>query len=475
MHPYRRPETMQLPQPVQTKTAPKAPTFETYYYNAKFQSRREPEDKVEKCMEPLVKTTAEHRRRKLLEDYAPVLTKLREPPAKPSQRPTNSPLLRSCCNSEGYQMIRRTSSVVSSKPLPTQRSPSATTFRRKSSGCQISINISGLSSETELNECVRIKIEPDTCEQNNTDKSKDGRSKSPAARCSSAASFTIDKRLSKFVVPEVPTISGSRPKGDLLLARRLQVQEERKAIERLRQQELEDVRQQARQREESRRHLRELERQRDRERIKKMDEEREKQRLRELVREAQQRRREYERLQRARSMPTAIDEPKVSTSHLQRLTSVDRFPGMAPCYVRQSEPPKRSSRRPPLRSLSQSPKQSQPQPLGRRSSDACTSNASNLSLHSLSMTRLDEPKLLNLHVNGIPVSSSQPIHTRINNMPIRITTSQPTDEHLSVNRVRVPTTRQELGRRRSSSRGSSVGPYSVNINVYADNPLNMRL
>lgn len=473
MHPYRRPETMQLPQSVQAKTAPKAPTFETYYYNAKFQRRQEPEVKAEMCLEPLVKITAEHRRRKLLEDYAPVLTKFREPPAKPSQRPTDSPLLRSCCNSEGYQMIRRTSSVASSKPLQSQRSPSATTFRRKSSGCEISINISGLSSETELNESLRIKIEPDTCEQNNTDKSKDGRTKSPAARCSSAASFTIDKRLSKFVVPEMATSSGSRRRCDLLLARRLQVQEERKAIERLRQQELEDGRQRARQREESRRHLRELERQRDRERIKKMDQERERQRLRELVREAQQRRREYERLQRARSMPTAIDEPKVSTSHLQRLASIDRFPGMAPCFVRQSEPPKRSSSRPPPRSLSQSPKQSQP--LGRRSSEACTSNASNLSLHSLSMTRLDEPKLLNLHVNGIPVSSSQPIHTRINNMPIRITTSQPTDEHLSVNRVRVPTTRQEFGRRRSSSRGSTAGSYSVNINVYADNPLNMRL
>lgn len=454
---------MQLPQPVQPKTVPKAATFETYYYNAKFHRRQQPEVKPEMCLEPLVKTTAMHRRRKLLEDYTPALTKLREPPAKATLRPTDSPLLRSCCNSEGYQMMRR----ASSKPLLTQRSPSATTFRRKSSGCEISINISGLSSETELNESLRIKIEPDTSEQNNTDKFK----ASPAARCSSAASFAIDKRLSKFLVPEMPASSGSRRRSDLLLSRRLQVQEERQSMEQLRQQEREDVRMRARQREESRRHLRELERQRDRERIKEMDAERERQRLRVLERETQQRRREYERLQRARSMPTSIDRPKVSTSHLQRLASTDRFPGMAPCY----EPPKRSSSRPPTRSLSQSPKQSQP--LGRRSSEACTSNASKLSLHSLSMTRLDEPKLLNLHVNGIPVSCNQPIHTRINNMPIRITTSQPTDEHLSVNQVRVPTTNQDVRsrRRRSSSRGSSAGPYSVNINVYADNPLNMRL
>lgn len=200
--------------------------------------------------------------------------------------------------------------------------------------------------------------------------------------------------------------------------------------------------------------------------------------------------RENERLLRTRSMPTSIDEPKVMSSRLYRLASTDRLPGMAPCYVRKSvvkseaksdvkpcRPTARSLSRPPSRSSSQSPKKQQP--LERRSSGASNSNVSVQGIadksRRISPDCLDEPKLLNLHVNGFPVNSNLPIHTRINNMPIRITTSQPTDDNLrfSLNRVRVSTSRDLSGqeRRRSSSRGSSTGPYNIRINVYAtDNP-----
>lgn len=465
---------------MQPKVLPRAPPFETYYYNTKFQRRQEPEAKSE----------AEHRSPRLLGNYTPEPPKLRGPPVMDPRRPTESPLLRNCCNRERYQMMRRSASVASSKPpvLP-KRSPSAVTFRRNSSGCTISISINGQSSETDLNKSLRIKIEPNASVQNNTDKCKadtcNGTPTCPVGRSSSSGNIVIDKRLSKFVVPEMQTnnISG---KKDLLLARRLQVQEERQCMERLRQQELEEERKRARQREESRRQLRDLERQRDRIRIEELEAKRESQRARELAQETQMKRRESERLLRTRSMPTSMDEPKVMSSHLYRLASTDRLPGMAPCYVRKSDvkseaksdvkpckPTTRSLSRPPSRSSSQSLKKQQP--LERCSSGASNSNANvQGKSRKISADCTDEPKLLNLHVNCVPVNSNKPIHTRINNMPIRITTSQPTDDNLqfSLNRVRVSTSRDLPGqeRRRSSSRGSSTGSYNINIKVYADNP-----
>lgn len=470
---YRSPEVLQSVQP---KAPPKAPPFETYYYNTKFQRRQQSDSKSD----------AEHRRQKLLESYTIAPTKLREPPAPVPQCPTNSPLLRNCCNREGYQLLRRSASVASSKPpVLTKRSPSALTFQRNSSSCAISIDINGLSSETDLNKSLRIKIEPDTCLQNNTDKCKTSTtkvaSKPPDARFSSSGSFVIDKRLSKFVVPQMPTSNRSQKK-DLLLARRLQVQEERQCMERLRQRELEEERKRVRLREESRRQLRDLERLQDRIRIKELEAERESQRVRELERETQLKGREHERLLRSRSMLTSMDEPNTMSSNLYRLASTDRLHAKAPCYVRDSEVKSRKPTiRPLSRSLSQSPQKQDY--LARRNSGASNSNAnlavkySKKSLHCQSTTCLDEPKLLNLHFNGVPISSNQPIHTRINNMPIRIITSQPTDDNLrfSVNRVRVSAPRDlpNLERRRSSSRASSTGPYNIHINVYADNPRTM--
>ncbi|KAH8421090.1 hypothetical protein KR222_010874, partial [Zaprionus bogoriensis] len=504
---YQRPEP---PKPLQT---PRSPPFETYYVNAKFKRRQELATKPDPPPakpEPAPTSFIVHRRRKLQEDYAPVPPKQKEQ----TNRPVNSPLLRTCCNREEYQAMRRVltrSSTVTPKMQPA-RSPSAATFRSNGSGCAININISGLTSDTELDKTLRIQIEADPCVTNNKDKRKSATDlpKVATARCVSSESFKIDKRLSKFVLPELQPSGNWMQRNDLLLARRLQVQEERQCLEQLRQQELEEERQRARQREEERERLRQLERERDCERIRELEAERERQRLRELEREQQrlreleretQRRRDYERacwreerLQRARSMPTSMDEPKVMTSHLYRLASTDRLPGMAPCYVHLSEL-ERSKMLTQRRAASRAPK-TQPEPLERRSSGTsnnnasvlgnATRNSSNVSLRRASSTRLNECKLLNLQVNGIPVSSNQPIHTRINNMPIRITTSQPADEHLqfSVNQVREQRGQE---RRRSSSRssrtasasragqGSSAGPYNVNINVYADNPRTMRL
>ncbi|XP_030370943.1 calponin homology domain-containing protein DDB_G0272472 [Scaptodrosophila lebanonensis] len=118
-------------------------------------------------------------------------------------------------------------------------------------------------------------------------------------------------------------------------------------------------------------------------------------------------------------------------------------------------------------------------------------------------TMLPEPKLLNVHRRSpCPMSPNDvlanatspsnpprrstaphaPITTRINNMPIRITTTQPPDDEadFSVNQIRVPNS--ATGRRRSQvqdhSEDSTAGPsspYNVHINVYADNLRMMRL
>lgn len=461
---------------------------------------------------------------------------------------TNMPILRTCCNREDYKTMRRGQSVTAintSLSRTESRSPSLSTFSFKQpernqsqstfklsprrsasscSGCAININIRGMDSKTDMDKSLRIKIQTDTCLHNNTDKHRiqtnHGRGlKTCTTGCRSSETFVIDKRLSKFSMANVHVTNGTRKPSceqDALLAKRLQLQSERERLEKMRQQELHKEQESARQREEKRERLRQLERQRDHERLLELEAERENQRIRELEHNAH-RKREIERrhqeklrqvrqqrmLMRAMSMPSSITPPVVMTSHLYRPASTDRLPGMVPCNVRQSTVNSRSER---LQKCTQNlttlqcPKSKLPRPqqestLERRSSGTSNYNVSvpesgsNISMRQLSATRLNEPKLLNLHVNGVPVTSNLPIHARINNMPIRITTSQPADEHLqfSVNRVRVanalPIAGQERRSNRSHSRSSSRSgleepstiPCNVSINVYADNPRTMRL
>ncbi|XP_064536133.1 protein PRRC2C [Drosophila montana] len=560
----------QRPEPPQSKPL----TFETYYQNPKF---------ITRCQEPkaapATSAFAENRRRRFLNDFKCIsslpnkvnnvmvsteprkdisLTR-RQLASSPPAAVSNFPLLRTCCNRDEYQTMRRGQSFTTirqstansnvnrrcgrSASVCTLKEPekkySTCTFKvspRRSasncSGCAINININGLESEAELDKSLRIKIETDACLHNNTDNYKVHKS---TARIGSSDSFVIDKRLSKFSLPEARAQTNSLRKAnceqDLLIAKRLQVHMERKRMEQMCQQELQKEHQRMRQRDQERERFRQLERQRDHERLLEIEAERERHRLRGLEREAQ-RKREYERVRcyqeqlwqdrqmrlpmRATSLPTSVASPVIMTSHLYRPASTDRLPGMVPCYVHQSaaSASTQTARAERLQNctrnlttlrclkpqISPQPERTQYDPppartLERRSSGSSNYNASvlgsasNASLQQrrLSATRLNERKLLNLHVNGMPVSSSQPIHTRINNMPIRITTSQPVgeDTEFSLNRVRVrnasPAACPVHERRRScSSDGyrneeSASMPYNVSINVYTDNLRTMRL
>ncbi|XP_030557624.1 uncharacterized protein KIAA2012 isoform X1 [Drosophila novamexicana] len=562
----------QRPQPPQ----PKPPTFETYYQNPRFITRYQ----EAKAAAPATSTFAEHRRRRYLHDFKcisslptkansvhVVSTEPRKPDivsvprrqlfSSPPDAVSHFPLLRTCCNRDEYQTMRRGQSFTTirqstansnvarragkSASVSSLREPeknySTCTFKvepRRSasncSGCAINININGLDSEAELDKSLRIKIETDSCLHNNTDNYKVHKS---TARIGSSESFVIDKRLSKFSLPEAQVQTNSRRMGsceqDLLIAKRLQVQLERKRMEQVCQQELQKEQERMRLRDQERERMRQLERQRDHDRLMEIEAERERQRLRGLEREAQ-RKREYERIRcyqeqlrqdrqlrlpmRATSLPTSVASPVIMTSHLYRPASTDRLPGMVPCYVHQSAassstPTARAERLQnctrnltTLRCLKRqtSPLPERPQyeapparTLERRSSGSSNFNAcvlgsgSNVSIRRLSATRLNERKLLNLHVNGMPVSSSQPIHTRINNMPIRITTSQPVgeDTEFSLNKVRVRNAspaacpvherRRSCGSHGSRNEESVAMPYNVNINVYADNLRTMRL
>ncbi|ALC39447.1 CG13330 [Drosophila busckii] len=478
--------------PTLTPPPPKPPTFETYYYNNKFKQRTEPKPSS---------NFVEYRRRSLLPDFqsiasaAPTPIKVR---AEPRKMP---PLLSSCCQRDEYQSMRRGQSVTTMRQSSSQSvgqvrrgsasysnlrqqpvarsSPSSSTFklcgkRSNSSGCAININIGALDAHSEVDKSVRIEIDTKVSEDK------------MGARCSTE-SFVIDKRLSKFLVQSTT---------------------QRQQLERDERHEQLQLQQERRWRQHERERQRERERALDEQRLQALERERERDRLRLQQRETQRRReqeRERERLNRqpmrAMSMPNPVLAPVViMSSHLQRVTSNDRLPGMVPCFVhssRRAERLQQSTRR--LSTLKQpiapqSPRQSAPPAappaapivLERRSS-GCSSNInasvrasdSNASLRRLSATRLNERKLLNLQVNGVPVKANPSIHTRLNNLPIRITTSRPAGDDLrfSLNQVRNQQRSDSplVTARRSPSRTSTIAPCSVNINVYADQPRPLRL
>ncbi|TDG42217.1 hypothetical protein AWZ03_011355 [Drosophila navojoa] len=207
---------------------------------------------------------------------------------------------------------------------------------------------------------------------------------------------------------------------------------------------------------------------------------------------------------RAISMPTSISSSVVMTPQLQRRPLTVRLPGMAPCHLNQSRAHAARAERlqnctrnltifqRPKPTLSSQTDKSPSRKLERRSSGSSNNynatvvvSGSNCSVGGHLATHPNERKLLNLHVNGMPVSTNQPMYTRINNMPIRITTSKPSDEHLqfSMNKVRVrnssPARTSPLNECRRSFSGGGCGgnsrsgeqlpkPYNVNISVYAD-------
>ncbi|XP_060660413.1 LOW QUALITY PROTEIN: putative uncharacterized protein DDB_G0271982 [Drosophila nasuta] len=503
----------QRPSPIPSEPTP----FKTYFYNVKF--NRNAESKLAAATPP-AGSFIETRRRQFLQDFnrvAPPVTREIFPGPKTQERhrhPVASippvaanphPLLRICCNREDYQAMRRgqsattirqsaSASVTNLKAPAKQPSQSSVKLSPKRtasscSGCTININITSIDSEVDVSKALKIKIEAD-----NTDKCQ----VTMPRRCCSTKSFVIDKRLSKFSVLD--------SQKDVLLAKRLQLQSERERLEKLRQQELHKEQELARQREQERECLRQAERQRDHERLLQLEAEREFHRLRELERETQ-RRRELELAERRRkeaqaqrqpmramSMTERITKPVVMTSHLSTPASAERLPGMAPCYVRPSSEANRAerlekstgnlsrlqkicSRCPHSATPATTQAKAAPRTVERRSSGGVQFNAivhggsSNTSLHN-------ERKLLNLHVNGKPITSSVPIHTRINNLPIRITTSQPQDKNLrfSVNRVTAGQSQSNPNRSRTAAvEELPASPCNVSINVYADNPRTMRL
>ncbi|KAH8300236.1 hypothetical protein KR044_012020 [Drosophila immigrans] len=484
----------QRPSPISAESTP----FKTFFYNAKFHRNAE---------SPPTSSFVENRRRQFLHDFSrvsPPVTReifsVLKPQERHSRYPVASippvaanppPLLRTCCNREDYRAmdrghsvttIRRTRSTSLNWKAPAKQ-PSESSIRQSPrrtasscSGCTININIRSTDSEVVVDKALKIKIEA-----SNTDKSQGV----ALRRCCSSNSFVIDKRLSKFSV-------SNGCQQDELLAKRLQLQAERERMEKQRQQELRVDRERVRQREQERERLRKAERERDLERLRQLQTEREFQRLRELERETQ-RRRELEKAERmrreapqqkqqqrqpmrAKSLTDPITAPVVMTSHLCPRASSDRLPGMAPCYLRPSEPTRAERLQICSRNLSRLQKicgkpaeATAPKSLERRSSGVSNFNTIVRDSGSNSSLR-NERKLLNVQVNGQPVSSSVPIHTRINNMPIRITTSQPQDKHLrlSFNRVRA-------AGGATSEESPPAPPCNVNINVYADNPRSKRL
>ncbi|KAH8300695.1 hypothetical protein KR018_007167, partial [Drosophila ironensis] len=329
------------------------PSFQTFYYNPKF--NRDPEyTPVNRA--PPTSSFIEHRRRRFLQDFKavptsntrcsllpsphPEVSRLRSVPVAPqTRRPTPAvyvpcpptspavdiPLLRTCCQRGEYQTMRRGQSTTSLRSSNSNgrgcagRSASVTTFARASntqlrakrsscSGCEININICGREPESEADNNVSIKIDTDAYMLNNTDKTgeKDRSPQNGTAPVAKpfATSFGIDKRLSKFNVSETkprtsPAWDRERERQRELEANReRELERERRhqedlKLERVR--ELQEERDFMRRREQEREQLRLLERQREREHLLALEAERERQRLRELERETQ-RHREYDRL-----------------------------------------------------------------------------------------------------------------------------------------------------------------------------------
>ncbi|XP_023171163.2 uncharacterized protein LOC111599689 [Drosophila hydei] len=519
-------------------TQSKAPDFETYYQNPKFNGKKH-ERQPSASTPP--SAFVEHRRRNFLHDFKCVPSqpsKVRDilvPTVPTVRKPRTQPLLRTCCNQDEYQTVLRGQSVTSlqqtsintnrdihkdgggggvgrgrgrSASFCTLKDPeknwSTSTFKlspRRSastcSGCAININIKGLESELDLDKSLRIKIQTDTCLHNNTDRSK-MIPNFQTEQLGSSDSFIIDKRLSKFSLPETWTQDSRQ--CDVFKGKQLPVRSERNRLERVCPQDMLKEQQRVR--------LREQER--ERERLQQIESERERRRVRGL----EPRKREYEWVHchsdrrdqrvpiRAISMPTAIASPVDVNSHLSKPTSAERLPGMVSCSLNQSRTHATRAERlqnctrnlatlqgMKSRLCSQTEERRPLRTLERRSSGSSNNynasvvgSGSNCSVGGLSASYLNENKLLNLHVNGMPVSSNQPIYTRINNVPIRITTSQLADENLefSMNKVRIrnpsPVARNPVQERRRSCSSNSCQseeqlqkPYNVNISVYADN------
>nr|XP_017001016.2 LOW QUALITY PROTEIN: putative uncharacterized protein DDB_G0271982 [Drosophila takahashii] len=335
------------------------PSFQTFYYNPRFS--QDPEY--------IPATRRENRRRPLLRDAktpVPVAPQTRRSPTA-----TDSPLLRTCCQSGEYKAMRRGRSTMtldrSSLHVPRSTGGASTTTFSSDSDNQlqkISINIRTVDPQSEVDNNVSIKIEADAYLLNNTDKVM-ARSPQEQERISprSSGSFGIDKRLSKFNVSETkprtsPEWEFRQREKALEEERRMERERDRQRWEdqRLeRERELQEERQRARQRERDREQLRVLERLRDEERLRELEVERERQRLRELERETQ-RHREYDRfcalqeqarrqrLEQLRRESENVPPPPVPmTSHLYTVTSDDRLPGMAFCDL-SSRRPKTSTR-----------------------------------------------------------------------------------------------------------------------------------
>ncbi|XP_016970614.2 putative uncharacterized protein DDB_G0271982 [Drosophila rhopaloa] len=568
-------QNYQRPVPPTPPPLVKKPSFQTFYQNPRFS--QDPEY-IPTNRSPHTRTFSEHRRRRLLQESkaVPVAPQTRGLPI--SSTVTNSPLLRTCCQSREYQTMRRDQSRLT---VRTNRSnvlrstggvipkASATTFFRGSntqlqskrsacSGCKININISNVDPQSEVDNNVSIKIEADAYLLNNTDQVK---TKQEQSSSTSAGSFGIDKRLSKFNVSE--TKPRTSPEWELRQRNKAREQERLRERERDRQlledrrleleRERQEERDHARQRERDREQLRQLERQRDRERLLEMEEERERHRLRELERESQ-RFREYHRLcvlheqlrrEPMRVMSTPTPRPPVPmTSHLYTPTSDDRLPGMAFCDLHSSRterlqtatrnpPVPQERRRAPLsqeiKTVPSATRSLTPPPIFTRNSDSrsptppreptsrsptptgSSNRCSSLSTTSIRSRRRSAtptiPRNLdrtssgtsngNVHVtvttNGVrsscrmgrssngrvsepkQLNGSEPLVTSLNNMPIRITTSQTSDRDLafSMNHVRMrgssPATRE-----RSSSH-ERQDACQVKINVYAENQRRLRL
>ncbi|XP_017865715.1 PREDICTED: uncharacterized protein LOC108615610 isoform X1 [Drosophila arizonae] len=525
-YPVQNYQRAQTSQSIQSKPH----TFETYYQNPKFNAKNH---ETRAAAATHSSAFSEYRRRNFLHDFKCFPTQpnrvrdVVEPivPSGPKSSVRTQPLLRSCCNRDEYQTVLRGQSVTSLKQTSTHtnsvthrvgggaigrsasvcsvrgpaKNSSTSTFQlapRRSastcSGCAINININGLDSEAELTKSLKINIQTDACLRNNTDSPTITPNLQSAPRCS--GSFIIDKRLSKFSLPEA-WVQGSG-QYNVPKTERLQLQSEGKRVV----QDTSPVRVCKQKCE----RLAELDRQLDRERLQQLELERAGRSA--LGLEERRRECEWDRCRsdsrqkhqpmRAISMPTSVSSAVGMTPQVPRRASTDRLPGMAPCLLNHSRAQAARAKR--LQSCtrnlttfqrskttlsSQTDQRGPSRKLERRSSDSSNNynatvvgSGSNCSVRGFSASHLNERKLLNLHVNGLPVSTNQPIYARINNMPIRITTSKPADEDLQffMNKVRVrnpsPAIRSPLHDGGNSCRSGEQlpKPYNVNISVYAD-------
>ncbi|EDX06939.1 GD10971 [Drosophila simulans] len=515
--PFYPVQNYQRPTPPTPPALAKKSSFQTFYHNPRFS--QDPE------YIPAKKSpqTSSYRRRLLLESMdmplgSTVTTPGRQsvpvaPQTRRSPTATDSPLLRTCCQSVRYEAMRRgpSNTTVCQSSTNLRRSAgggvpptSTTTFsmdsnahlQNRRSGCGISIDICSVDSQSEVDNNVSIKIATDAYLLNNTDKV---RSKSKPVRCTprSSGTFGIDKRLSKFSVSETkPRTSVEWELRQREKAREAERQRERERDRQLleerrleQERELQEERVRARQRERDREQLRQLERLRDEERLLELEVERERQRLRELERESQ-RHREYERLCalqeqfRREQMDLLSQEPipprpsVPMTSHLYTTTSDDRLPGMAFCDLssrrtRRLENPTRPKERRKTRPRTTP---TIPRDLARSSSGTSNGNVhvtvtttgrrSNCSMRRSSNDHVSEQKQLN---------GNQTCVACLNNMPIRITTSRSRDTDLafSLNHVRMRGSSPAPAERSSSQ--ESQDSCQVNISVYADKLRLMRL